>query len=139
MRLTLLDMSYWALHPKLRDKSFSVRIAGTNCDGGWRYTEYEGYAGAFRGPADTAGMVKVHLKVRRPQTIEIPAQFVNPVIPIKDTGTKKAIVIFGDNIGSEVEVKNAKAPDDEWTVWNLASSSFFVCSCNHLAALPLIP
>jgi hypothetical protein len=123
----------WILAPELRTKSFGIRIKGTECDGGWRYTEHEGRTAAFRGPADTEGNVKVHLQLRVARTIEIPARFLVPIKPVKEVDVKKAVLIFGEDVGSEVEVTNTE--DDDWTVWNLSTSSFIVCSSNHLAAL----
>jgi hypothetical protein len=77
--------------------------------------------------------VKVHLQLRVARTIEIPARFLVLIKPVKEVDVKKAVLIFGEDVGSEVEVTNTE--DDDWTVWNLSTSSFIVCSSNHLAAL----
>jgi len=97
--------------------------------------EYEGLSAAFRGPGDKGDNVKVQLQTHIPRTIEIPPQFLVPIKPIHEANVRKAIIIFGVNVGSEVELKDTEL-GGEWTVWNLETSSFSLVSSANLAAFP---
>jgi hypothetical protein len=125
----------WILAPELQYKSFAVVIKNSTGLGGFEWGVHEGVRAAFRGPGEP-GMARIHLQLRLPRTIEIPTKFVVPIKPFKKVVGGKAIVIFGENIGSEVVVKSMEGSD--WTVWDPLTSSLSICSSDHLAALPLI-
>jgi hypothetical protein len=126
----------WILAPELYTTSFLVRIQGTKGDGGWERGRYENDMAAFQGLSNIEGSVKVQLQARVPKKIDIPACFLAPVAPFKKVVGAKAIVIFGDAIGSEVEVKSVDG--DYWTVLDPASDTESVYPRRYLAALPII-
>jgi hypothetical protein len=91
---------------------------------------------AFQGPSDTQGNVKVQLQARLPRKMTIPARFLIPISPFKKLVGEKAVVVFGDEVGSEVEVKEADG--DDWAVLLLASTTHTFYPRRYLAALPII-
>lgn len=122
--------------PQLSTKLFLVRIQDTKGDGGWERGLYENDLAAFQGPSDTEGNVRVQLQARVPKMVDIPARFLAPVTPFKKVVGGKAIVIFGEDVGSEVEVM--RVDNDDWMVLNTTSATYSLCPHRYLAALPFI-
>lgn len=113
-----------------------VRIKGTKGIGGWERGKLEGDLAAFRGPSETEGTVKVKLQARLPKIMDIPAHLLIPVKPFKKIVGGNAIVIFGELIGSEVEV--TRAGDDDWMILDTTSGTRLLYPSCYLAAPPII-
>jgi hypothetical protein len=125
----------WVLAPQLQKKTFLVRIQGTLYER-WEKGKYENDMAAFLGPGITESSVTVKLQASFPKKMDVPARFLYPITPYKKRVGETAIVVLGDDVGAEVEVKNVEG--DSWVVLNLATNALSQYPPLSLAALPII-
>jgi hypothetical protein len=125
----------WALAPQLSEKKFLASIQGTKGVGGWEGGRQEGMMVAFDGPGDAPGTVKVLTQSRNPKHIEIPARFLMPVKPYRNVIGSKAFIIFGEEVGAEVEVRSTEG--DEWFVSVSSGARFLFCRPTYIAGEPI--